>query len=55
MGIIVRAIATVIAAWFTWVIHEVPWASIGGFIMTAIGLILTLTEIAKNLKELGII
>jgi|GEM_PF-5996528 hypothetical protein len=55
MGIIVRAIATAFAAWLTWITKEIPWAAIGGSIMTVISLIYTITEICKNLQELGII
>lgn len=55
MGIIVRAIATAFAALFTWITKEVPWAAIVGSIATVLGLIHTITEILKNLHDLGII
>lgn len=53
MGIVIRIIAATVTAWLTWIIKEVAWASIWGFIGSASALILTLLQIYSIAHQLG--
>jgi|SanBayMetagenome_1026888.scaffolds.fasta_scaffold40311_2 hypothetical protein len=52
MGIVIRIIATALTAWFTWIIKEVAWASIWGFLGSASLFILTVLQIFYTYQQI---